>query len=218
MSPHRHEHGHHRDDHDDDRDSAESWDRRYAERERRWSGDPNGAMVSVVQDLSPGTALDVGCGEGADAIWLAGQGWTVTAVDISTVAIDRGRDEAHRQGADIDWVVGDPIEGALDGRTFELVSVQYPALAWASEPMEPLLATVAPGGRLLVVGHDVSDVPEEHRHHDPDLYLQAADVEAALRDDPGWTIERFETRPRPRPAGFEGPDMPDAVLLAQRVT
>ena len=70
-------------------DHAIDWDERYSRAERVWSGEPNGALVSEVTSLLPGTALDVGCGEGADAIWLAGLGWKVTAIDVTDIALGR---------------------------------------------------------------------------------------------------------------------------------
>ncbi|MDX6349032.1 MAG: hypothetical protein QOF84_3822, partial [Streptomyces sp.] len=81
------------------------WDDRYAQNQRMWSGAPNAALVREVSDLAPGTALDLGCGEGGDAIWLARRGWRVTATDISGIALDRAAGHAAAAGvADrIDW-------------------------------------------------------------------------------------------------------------------
>ncbi|WP_338037967.1 class I SAM-dependent methyltransferase [Nocardiopsis halophila] len=70
---------------------AQSWDDRYSSEERLFSGNPNGVLVAEVEGLAPGRALDLGCGEGADAVWLAERGWHVAAVDISQVALDRRR-------------------------------------------------------------------------------------------------------------------------------
>src|SRR3954470_6989189 len=86
------------------------WDARYGERDgAMWSGRPNGRLVAEVADLAPGRALDVGCGEGADAIWLAQRGWTVTAIDVSAVAVDRARAAADAAGATVEWVCGDVL-------------------------------------------------------------------------------------------------------------
>src|SRR5258705_2397341 len=72
---------------------AAEWDARYSERDgTMWSGRPNGRLVAEADGLTPGRALDVGCGEGADAIWLARRGWTVTAIDISHVAVSPARE------------------------------------------------------------------------------------------------------------------------------
>src|SRR4051812_25376983 len=84
------------------------WDARYGEPgDALWSGRPNGRLVAELADLAPGRALDVGCGEGADAIWLAQRGWTVTAIDVSDVAVGRARANAERLGVGVDWIVGD---------------------------------------------------------------------------------------------------------------
>src|ERR1700751_5073476 len=98
--------------HDDPRFSAAAqaaeWDARYRERDgAMWSGRPNGRLVAEVADLIPGRALAVGCGEGADAIWLAQQGWTVTAIDVSDVALRRARDAADLAGTSVEWISGD---------------------------------------------------------------------------------------------------------------
>ena len=90
---------------------AAEWDARYRERDgAMWSGRPNGRLVDEVADLTPGRALDVGCGEGADAIWLAQHGWTVTAIDISEVAVGRARAAADRAGATVEWISGDALQ------------------------------------------------------------------------------------------------------------
>src|SRR6478609_9919899 len=87
---------------------AAEWDAKYRERDGAiWSGQPNGRLIAEVADLVPGRALDVGCGEGADALWLARRGWTVTAIDISDVAVARAREAAEVAGETVDWVCGD---------------------------------------------------------------------------------------------------------------
>src|SRR5215471_650837 len=108
---------------------AAEWDARYSERDgARWSGRPNGRLVAEVATLTPGLALDVGCGEGADAIWLARSGWTVTAIDVSEVAVSRAREAAQRAGAAVEWVRGDALQTPFAAGSFDLVSMQYPAL------------------------------------------------------------------------------------------
>src|SRR6476620_1485790 len=104
------------------------WDARYTDREQLWSGRPNGTLVAEVAGLTPGKVLDVGCGEGADAVWLAGRGWTVTALDVSRVALDRAALHASDAGADVTWVHAGLVEAGLDAGAFDLVSAQYPAL------------------------------------------------------------------------------------------
>src|ERR1051325_4669995 len=88
---------------------AAEWDARYRERDgAMWSGRPNGRLVAEVAALAPGRAFDVGCGEGGDAIWLARRGWTVTAIDISEVAISRAR-ASHPNGRSVEWICGDVL-------------------------------------------------------------------------------------------------------------
>ena len=146
-----------------------------------WSGRPNGRLVVEVAGLTPGRALDVGCGEGADAIWLARSGWTVTAIDISEVAVGRARAAAELAGASVEWICGDALQIAFPAGSFDLVSMQYPALPKAAGEVavRALLDTVRPGGLLLAVYHDLDD---EHREHmksrgvDPADYVDADDL------------------------------------------
>src|SRR6476620_8260573 len=106
---------------------ADEWDARYSERDRVWSGEPNGALVDEMTGARPGRALDVGCGEGADALWLARQGWAVTALDISQIAVHRARAHADRENVDITWVLSGLLDAELPAGGFDLVSAQYPA-------------------------------------------------------------------------------------------
>ncbi len=87
--------------------------------------EPNGALVAEVADMDPGRALDVGCGEGADAIWLADRGWDVTALDVSGVARQRAAEHAEESGVKISWVHAGLVAAALDPASFDLVSAQY---------------------------------------------------------------------------------------------
>ncbi len=159
-------------------DSAADWDARYAESERRWTGNPNATLVAEVSGLTPGSALDVGCGEGADVVWLAQQGWKVTGIDISTVAIERTRTVAKEADVHVDLAQCDLTTEQAPG-TYDLVSLHYPALRreTADHTIAALLDAVAPGGRLLFVGH----CPHGHEHRrgrfSPDKYLQTGDIE-----------------------------------------
>src|SRR6478752_5746152 len=102
------------------------WDKLYLDREQLWSGQPNGALVAEVAGLTPGRALDVGCGEGADAVWLAGGGWDVTAIEVSGVALERAARHARDAGVAVHWVHAGLAEAALPPASFDLVSAQYP--------------------------------------------------------------------------------------------
>ncbi len=198
---------------------AAEWDARYSERDgAMWSGRPNGRLVAEIADVTPGRVLDVGCGEGADAIWLARRGWTVTAIDISDVAVRRAREAAELAGAAIEWVCGDALQTPFPAHSFDLVSMQYPALpkAGGEAAVRTLLDTVRPGGLLLAVYHDLDD---EHREHiksqgfDPADYVGADDLGRLLEDDFTVELHAVERRIDPPPGT---PHIADVVLRARR--
>ena len=212
----RHEHGEKR---PGSGAQAAEWDARYSEGDgARWSGRPNGRLLAEVAGLRPGRALDVGCGEGADAIWLARSGWTVTAIDISDVAVTRARETAQRAGAAIEWVCGDALHTPFPAGSFDLVSMQYPALPKAAgeAAVRALLDTVRPGGLLLAVYHDLTD---EHREH---LKSQGVDLADYVDADGlarllggAFTIELHAAEPRIDPPP-DTPHIADVVLRARR--
>jgi 2-polyprenyl-3-methyl-5-hydroxy-6-metoxy-1,4-benzoquinol methylase len=108
--------------------SAEDWDEFYSG-EQIWSGNPNGALLAEVAELSPGRALDVGCGEGADSVWLARPGWQVTALDISAKAVERTEALAPEAGVQVEGVAAGLLDAALADAAYELVSAMYPCCA-----------------------------------------------------------------------------------------
>lgn len=201
------------------------WNDKYTDHDRLWSGEPNGALVTEATDLPPGRALDVGCGEGADALWLANRGWQVTAVDISRVALDRAArltapylaDGAAGYGtAEVVWQHADLSTDPPPAGGFDLVSAQYFPLPRAPEhkALHALLDAVAPGGTLLFVGHDLDGhLPEDYDGPDPADFYQPGEIAALLGED--WTILTNETRRRvAAPAG--NPHINDTVLRARR--
>ena len=198
---------------------AAEWDARYGEREEAmWSGRPNGRLVAEATGLSPGRALDVGCGEGADAIWLARHGWTVTAIDVSDVAVSRARKAAEAAGTTVDWLCGDALGTPFPERSFDLLSMQYPALpkATGEAAVRTLLDTVRPGGLLLAVYHDLDDEHREHmkeRGFDPADYVDADDLRGML--DEGFAVELNTVEPRIDPPP-DNPHIADVVLRARR--
>jgi SAM-dependent methyltransferase len=141
---------------------SEDWDHRYEASDLLWTATPNRFLVAEVEGLEPGAALDVGCGEGRNAVWLAEQGWRVTGVDFSDVGLDKARRLAAARGVDVEWVLADvrsyqPAEAAYD-----LAVVLYLHLP-ASERRAVHTAvarSLRPDGVLLVVGHDVANLSD----------------------------------------------------------
>jgi SAM-dependent methyltransferase len=162
---------------------ASEWDARYSAAESLWSFEPNRFLVAEVADLPPGTALDLACGEGRNAVWLAERGWTVTAVDFSPVAVDRGRHLADARGVEVNYVLDDVVAHRPDEGAFDLVLILY--LHLPADELTPVLRAaaeaVATGGTLLLVGHDRDNL--EHGYggpQDPALLWDAAGLVATL--------------------------------------
>jgi SAM-dependent methyltransferase len=204
----------------DERFTAQFWDERYSSATRVWSGNPNPHLVQETGDLEPGTALDAGCGEGADTHWLARRGWLVTALDVSAVALQRAAAHGDPDVADkITWQQTDLTTWAPDHRSYDLVNVQF--MQFPSVLRDPLFtrlaASVAPGGTLLVVGHHPSDLlTTMPRPAEPDLFFTAEEVADSLDPDV-WEVMVTDARPRTarHPEGEEI-TIHDAVLRARR--
>ena len=204
--------------------TAAYWDERYGASERVWSGEPNAVLVQEVADLRPGTALDVGSGEGGDALWLARRGWHVTAVDVSPVGLRRVAARAEAEGL-ADRVTTTPVDllaETVPGQ-HDLVTAHF--LQFPSDVRPRVYAgltrAVAPGGTLLIVGHDPEGMPPEaEQHHPADMFATADELVTELGDAlAGWTIEVAERRARTgvQPEGRPG-FLYDAVLRARRPT
>ncbi|HEX3461644.1 MAG TPA: class I SAM-dependent methyltransferase [Acidimicrobiales bacterium] len=172
----------------------EFWDDRYRSHPHLWSGNPNPHLVTEAEGLAPGKALDAGAGEGADAIWLAKRGWQVTAVDISTVALERAAVNADQAGPDIarriSWNQGDLNNWEPPPRAYDLVSTQY--LHVPVDVRIPLVdrlaSAVVPGGTLLIVGHHPSDLETTMpRPHEPALFFTGDDIAEQL-EPAEWDI------------------------------
>lgn len=198
------------------------WDHRYGG-DQIWSGNPNGTLVNEVSGLTPGRALDIGAGEGGDAIWLATHGWNVTASDISGRALERISAEARRRGLKVECLHADAnADAPYPAGAFDLVSAQY-----ASIPRTPgdrgvgnILNAVAPGGTLLIVSHDLEPLraadPEHARPFDPDAYVRVEDFTAALEGSPEWTVDGHDKRDRPAGSASHTHHVHDIVLRARR--
>jgi SAM-dependent methyltransferase len=205
------------------RAAQEFWDARYRTAARMWSGEPNPRLVEHVAESPPGDALDVGSGEGADAIWLAARGWRVTGVDISPVALERAAARAARAGAEIadriTWRQADIRSWLPDPNRYDLVSAQFLHLP---QPVlrtvhTRLAAAVRPGGTLLIVGHHPWDLGTSvPRPPDPGLFFTAEQVAATL--DPGdWSVDVAEAAARQTTDPDGAPvTVHDAVLRAVR--
>jgi SAM-dependent methyltransferase len=195
------------------------WDGRYASAEQLWSGQPNAALVVEVAALEPGRALDVGCGEGADAIWLASQGWQVTGLDVSEVALQRAEAAAGKAGVHVEWIRAGLLNAPLAPAGFDLVTAAYPALLRTptGEAERALLAAVAAGGHLLVVHHaDIDVEAAKARGFDPADFVSPRDVSGLLGE--GWHFTIDERRPRHLESGAGAGHTHDVVLHAQRLT
>jgi SAM-dependent methyltransferase len=203
--------------------AVEFWEERYGSRPQVWSGRVNPVLTDVAAGLPPLTALDLGCGEGGDAVWLARQGWQVTAVDISRIAVERGRAAAREAGIGerITWLVQDLGEWVPSG-AYDLVSaffLQSPVHLPRADVLRRAATAVAPGGRLLVVSHAAPPpwaTPLHAGHNDfPTPEGDIADLRLAEGE---WEVVTAEVRTR----AATGPDgepatLDDSVVLLRRL-
>lgn len=165
--------------------TRESWDLRYSGRDLVWTARPNQFLLSEVGDLAPGTVLDLGCGEGRNAVWLAEQGWAVTAVDFSAVGIEKGREMASRRGVRVDWVVADLNDYEPLQRAFDLVIdfyLQVPPDQRGSLTAKAASA-VADGGTLLIVGHDLTNLADGYGGPQNPALLHSPETIVPVLDD-----------------------------------
>lgn len=199
--------------------SAE-WDERYTTYADRMPDDPPSAvLIGVAQGLTPGTALDIGCGIGANAVWLAAQGWATTALDVSQVALDRAAARGQHAGVDVRWVRGRLEDVSVAPSDF--VVAHYPALRHSpgNDAERALLAAVAPGGTLLVVHHANVEIELAKAHgFDPSDYVGHDDVIEILEADrdADWDVTVERERLRDLPAGIDGQHTHDDVIVARR--
>ncbi len=196
----------------------EAWDRRYADAELIWTAEPNRFLVSETASLTPGRALDLACGEGRNAVWLAGNGWEVTGVDFSEVALEKARGLAAARGVPVRWEAADLLAYTPEPHAYGLVTVLYLQVP-ATERRTVLRAAaeaVAPGGRLLVVAHDASNLELGYGGpREPAVLYSAQDV---LADLEGAGLQAIRAERVQRPVSTpEGERIAlDALVHAQR--
>ncbi|MDJ0396314.1 class I SAM-dependent methyltransferase [Rhodococcus sp. G-MC3] len=191
------------------------WDNLYTERAMRWSGNANPVLVTEASKLEPGTALDIGSGEGGDAFWLADNGWTTTGSDISVVALDRARQAQGERT--IEWLHRDLLEWAPES-SYDLVTAhffQLPPLQ-VGPAFTRFGNAVAAGGHLLIVGHSPNDaMASQHQHAE---MLFGVDSITSLFDGDQWTTVVAEDRVRAgnNPDGSHGERIDTVVLLRRQ--
>ncbi|MFA7265971.1 MAG: class I SAM-dependent methyltransferase [Candidatus Nanopelagicales bacterium] len=204
------------------------WEELYSGDRPNWSGLPNAVLADIAATFTPGRALDLGCGEGGDAVWLAKQGWAVTGIDISPRAIERARQAAEREGVaggQCEFVAMDlATEFAAHTGAYELVTASFfqsPVELPRDEVLRTAAELVVPGGHLLITSHagPPSWVPPGARQG-PGHFVQPDEEVTALALDPAsWMMVLAEKRSRPvtSPDGESG-EIDDAVVLARRLT
>jgi SAM-dependent methyltransferase len=182
--------------HESEGSAQEYWEEHYGERERIWSGRVNVQLAAVVSDIPPGRALDLGCGEGGDAVWLAERGWRVVAVDVSETALGRAAAEAKARGVldRIDFQHHD-LSDSFTAGSFDLASAQFLHSTVRLERTQVLrnaASAVVPGGLLVIVDHAApppfsKKVPHDHPFPSAEEVLAELDLPAAE-----WARERVE--------------------------
>lgn len=177
--------------------TSADWDRRYDTPELIWSGEPNRFLKAEVERLPPGRALDLASGEGRNAVWLARMGWRVTAVDFSAVACEKARRLAREHGVEVRVLQADLTDHAPGPASADLVAVLYLHLpaAQRSAVLARAAQALAPGGVILVVGHDLLNLTEGvGGPRDPGVLMTPDAIAADLAD---LVVERAERVLRP---------------------
>ena len=195
---------------------SQAWDRLIESGALAWPAEPNRFVMAELTYLAPGRALDLAAGAGRNAVWLALQGWQVTAVDFSAVGLDKGRSLAADQGVSVDWVHADVRTYQLAAQSFQLVLVAYLHLPAAD--LDRLLrraaAALAPGGVLLVVGHDLANLTEgTGQPANPDVLYTAKSV---VRSLDGLVVQRAGQVGRPAGDGEGRGEAVDTLVRAAR--
>jgi SAM-dependent methyltransferase len=196
--------------------AREDWNARYAAKELLWTAEPNRLFAAEAEGLDPGRALDLACGEGRNAVWLAERGWRVTGVDFSEVALEKAARLAASRDVEVEWVVADVLDYEPEARAFDLVALLYLQLPYEelAEAIRAAADAVAPGGTLLVLGHHTKNLEEgTGGPKDVSVLYTPEDVAALLGD---LVVERAETVRRPVPLGDGEAVALDAFVRASR--
>ncbi len=184
---------------------AASWDRRYAGSEFVWTSKPNRFLVAEADSLAPGRAIDLACGEGRNAVWLAERGWRVTGVDFSAVGLEKAERLAEARGVSAAWIQADLTEFQPEPRGFDLVAIFYLQVQGRQRTgiVRAAAAGVAAGGTLLLVGHHSDNIERGHGGPQVSAVLYRAEDVAADLEGTGLSIQRAEMveRPVPTPDG-----------------
>jgi SAM-dependent methyltransferase len=194
----------------------EDWDRRYQGTELLWTAEPNRFVAAELGELPPGWALDLGAGEGRNAVWLAERGWRVTAVDFSPVALAKARALAQTRGVAVDWVLADLREYRPAPAAYDLVLVAYLQLfpPERTAVLHGAVAALAPNGTLLVVGHDLANLAEGvGGPQDPAVLYTPESIVAELD---GLTVHQAVRVRRPVGDADETREAVDTLVLATR--
>lgn len=171
-----------------------AWNDRYAAADLVWTAEPNRTFAAETASLPPGKALDLGAGEGRNAIWLAQQGWTATAVDFSDVALAKARQLAEASDVEIDTIVADVTTYTPPTRAYDLVAVIYLHLPASQRTQVHRRAAAAlnPGGTLVVLGHDTTNLTHGHGGPQDAAVLFTPDDVVSDLEPTGLTVTKAE--------------------------
>ncbi len=198
--------------------AREDWNARYAQKELLWTAQPNRLFAAEVEGIEPGRALDVACGEGRNAVWLAELGWQVTGIDFSDVALGKAAELARARGVEVEWVAADVLVHEPAPGAFDLVAVLYLQLPHdeLARVLRRSARAVAPGGALIVLGHDTRNLSDGYGGpRDASVLFTPADAVASLDD---LVVERAETVERTVTLDDADAVALDAFVRAARAT
>jgi len=195
------------------------WNARYAAADLVWGAEPNRFVAAELAEREPdGKALDLACGEGRNAIWLAERGWDVTAVDFSDVAIERARELAERRGVAVDWICADLTTLELPPARFQLVLIAY--LQLPAPQLRQVLAlaagAMAPAGELMMIGHALANLAEGVGGPQDPACLWTSEAFAAALSGLGATVDRCDQVRRPVGTGDGAREAIDLLVRAHR--